>query len=93
MLTYNQRHNEYMLLHSAKGTSSIDCLSKTLTYLNHTDHSQELRSFSVKWKKSREVDSHISYFMAQDKDEAEAKFLHEKDPIEYQFEVFENPVA
>jgi hypothetical protein len=93
VLTYNKRHNEYMLLHTVKGTSSIDCLGKTITFLSQSDHTNKPRSFSVKWEKTGEDGSHLSYFTAQDIDEVKLKFLHEKNPKDYQFEVFENPVA
>jgi hypothetical protein len=93
VLTFNNRHNEYMLLHSVKGTSSIDCLSKTLTFLSQKDHRASISSFSVKWMKKGETQHHVSYFMVGDEAEAETKFLHEKDPSEYSYEVYENPVA
>lgn len=93
VLTYNKRHNEYMLLHTVKGTSSIDCLTKTVTFLNQKDHRSTLHSFSVKWQKLGDVTKYTSYFMAVDEDEALAKFLHEKDAKEYTYEVIQNPVA
>lgn len=93
VLTYNKRHNEYMLLHTVKGTSSIDCLTKTVTFLNQKDHRSTLHSFSVKWQKLGDETKYTSYFMAVDEDEALAKFLHEKDAKEYTYEVIQNPVA
>lgn len=93
VLTYNKRHNEYMLLHTVKGTSSIDCLTKTAIFLNQKGHRTTVDSFSVKWQKTGDEKSYISYFMATDEEEATEKFLHEKDPTEYVFEVFQNPVA
>lgn len=93
VLTYNKRHNEYMLLHTVKGTSSIDCLTKTVTFLNQKDHRSTTHSYSVKWQKVGDSTSYISYFMAVDEEEATNKFLHEKNPKEYTFEVYQNPVA
>ncbi len=93
VLTYNQRHNEYMLLHTVKGTSSIDCLSKTLTFLNQKDHRAKQRSFSVVWKKQGDTDNYTSYFQAIDEEEVTRKFLHEKNPDEYTFDITENPVS
>ena len=93
VLTYNKRHNEYMLLHTVKGTSSIDCLNKTLTFLSQKDHRAKLLSFSVKWSKKGEDGSYVSYFQAHDEEEAREKFLHEKNPNDYTIEITENPVS
>ncbi|MFT5723782.1 MAG: hypothetical protein ACI9JN_000899 [Bacteroidia bacterium] len=93
VLTYNQRHNEYMLLHTVKGTSSIDCLDKMKKFMSNNNHTSKLLSFSVKWQKNDEEGQHVSYFMARDEDEVESKFLHEKDTNDYTYEVYQNPVS
>lgn len=93
LLTYNQRHNEYMLLHSVKGTSSIDCLKKALTYLERTSEQAADHSYTINWKKKGDAKDHTSYFMASDEEEATEKFLHEKNPDDYVFTITENPIS
>lgn len=59
LLTYNQRHDEYMLLHSVKGTSSLDCLNKIKTYLEQQAKTEKVQSYSVKWKRNGEDKTHV----------------------------------
>lgn len=92
LLTYNKRHDEYMLLHSIKGKSSIDCLIKMKNYLDQL-HTEREYSFSVSWKKKGEDQKHVSYFVAASREEAEAKFLHEKNPDDYEYSIQINPVS
>jgi hypothetical protein len=93
VLTYNQRHNEYMLLHTVKGTSSIDCLQKVKSFLQTKANNSDDVSFSVKWKRTGEDKEHVSYFMASTKEEVERKFFHEKNRDEYTYSIVENPVS
>ncbi|MBO6517841.1 MAG: hypothetical protein JJ975_14950 [Bacteroidia bacterium] len=93
VLTYNQRHNEYMLLHTVKGTSSLDCLSKVKSFLVSQSHDSEEYSYSVKWKKKDEETEHVSYFVGSSREEVEIKFLHEKNIDDYSYEIYQNPVA
>jgi hypothetical protein len=92
LLTYNKRHNEYMLLHTVKGSSSVDCLNKVMDYLKQS-HGDKQYSYTVNWSKQGDDGKHTSYFVAGSKEEAMSKFLHEKDPTEYTFDIIENPVA
>lgn len=93
LLTYNQRHNEYMLLHSVKGTSSLDCLNKIRTYLQQHSRTEKTISYSVKWKRNDENDEHVSYFTGSSEDEVEEKFLHEKNASDYTYTILQNPVS
>ncbi len=93
VLTYNQRHNEYMLLHTVTGTSSIDCLGKTKSYLISKSTDVEEYSYSVKWKKAGDAKEYTSYFVGSSQEEVELKFLHEKNIEEYSYEIIQNPVA
>ncbi len=93
LLTYNKRHDEYMLLHSIKGTSSIDCLDKMKTFLNQLNHDAKEHSYTVSWQRSGEDIKHVSYFIGTSKEEVQKKFLHEKDASLYTFEITQNPVS
>lgn len=93
LLTYNPRHNEYMLLHTVSGGSSIACLHKMLLYLQSSQKSKIQYSFTVKWRRKGATDWVYSYFSAADATEAERKFLHEKSPSEYEYTLIQNPVA
>lgn len=93
LLTYNQRHDEYMLFHTVSGTSSIDCLKTMLNYIESSREGSDSSSYTISWKKHGEEQSHSSYFMADSEEEAIEKFLHEKDPAAYQFECHLNPVS
>ncbi|MFY0643854.1 MAG: hypothetical protein JXR19_05255 [Bacteroidia bacterium] len=93
LLTYNKRHDEYMLFHTTLGTSSIDCLQKMHNYLSNTVEGDDSSSFTIKWKKIGESQEHLSYFMADDKEEAIQKFLHEKNAEEYEYSCSLNPLS
>ena len=92
LLTYNQRHEEYMLFHAVSGTSSLDCLQKMLRYIEDRSGSKE-NSYTIEWTKKGDDATYKSYFMAADQDEAIAKFLHEKDEDEYRYTCTLNPVS
>ncbi|MCB9262327.1 MAG: hypothetical protein H6607_08135 [Flavobacteriales bacterium] len=93
LLTYNKRHNEYMLFHTEKGTSSIHCLSKIKKYIELGSERKKLQSFSIRWKKKNEPNYFTSYFSGMSKNEVVNKFLHEKDANDYDFEIIENPIS
>lgn len=94
VLTYNERHDEYMLMHTVKGSSSIDCLSKMLDYVRSTRAERQENSYTVTWKRTGESEIHRSYFRAVSEDEAQRKFMHEKDQADYSVEsIVLNPVA
>lgn len=93
LLTYNPKHDEYMLLHSVSGSSSVNCLKSMFDYLKTKRASQEKYTFTFRWKKIGEDEEHISYFRASDKEEASIKFLHEKNPNNYEFSVEMSPVS
>jgi hypothetical protein len=93
LLTYNQRHDDYMLFHTTYGTSSLDCLAKMLQYIETSHHEPDQHSYTIRWKKHGESAEHHSYFMASSEDEAIVKFLHEKDPDDYSYECSLNPVS
>jgi len=93
LLTYNPAHENYMLLHSVSGTSSIDCLTKMHIYLKEFYNPQFLYSFTIEWKKKGDPLKHISYFRAVDELQAKAKFLHEKEKSEYAYIISRNPIS
>lgn len=93
LLTYNPGHENYMLLHSVSGKSSIDCLERMLKYLNEFYNPQFLYSFTIEWKKKGDPLKHVSYFRAKDENEARTKFLHEKNESEYAFTILKNPIS
>jgi hypothetical protein len=93
LLTYNEKHDEYMLLHSTKGASSIGCLSKMLSHIKSLSQSKRHYSYTVKWHKKKEEKEHISYFWGSSESEVEKKFLHEKNRENYVFTITQNPVA
>lgn len=93
LLTFNPRHNEYMLLHTVSGGSSIACLQKMLSYLEGSQKSKIQYSFTVKWRRKGAENWVSSYFTASEKEEAEKKFLHEKSAADYEYSIVQNPVA
>lgn len=92
LLTYNERHNEYMLFHTVYGQSSIDCLKKLLHYIEEGRPAAS-NSYTISWNKKGETETYRSYFIASSEEEAIRKFLHEKDPEDYDFSCTLNPVS
>jgi hypothetical protein len=94
LLTYNPRHNEYMLFHTVKGASSLDCLEKLMDYISNQRKSNQLKSFTIEWNRKSDIENkHKSYFYASSEEDALQKFLHEKDSSEYQYTIFQNPLS
>lgn len=94
LLTYNARHSEYMLLHSVAGKSAIDCLKKMLGYIQTYGAQQQVEySYTIYWKKISEGKEFKSYFRAFSPQEAEKKFLHEKNKNEYEYSIKQNPLS
>ncbi len=93
LLTYNPSHENYMLLYSTSGKSSIDCLEKMQAILHELYNPKFLYSFTIEWKKKGDPMKHISYFRAQDEADAKTKFLHEKNESEYEYTILKNPIA
>lgn len=93
LLTYNTKHNEYMLLHATPGKSSIDCLEKMIVEINALQHQAQFYSFTIKWTKKSDGILHISYFRATSETNAESKFLHEKNPNDYTYSIEKNPIS
>lgn len=93
LLTYNPAHQNYMLMHSVSGKSSIHCLEKMRSYLNEFYNPQFLYSFTIEWKRKDKPLKHISYFRATDEEAAKAKFLHEKEESEYDYMIMRNPIS
>ncbi len=92
LLTYNDKHKEYMLFHTVFGTSSLDCLRKMLDYIKSKSHTAE-NSYTISWTKAGDNTNYKSYFTAESKDDAIAKFLHEKERNDYTFSIELNPVS
>jgi Lhr-like helicase len=92
LLTYNEKHKEYMLFHTVLGTSSIDCLTKMLNYIKSKSSKIE-NSYTIKWTKSGDNTPHQSYFTGKNEEEAVLKFLHEKNKEDYTYNVVLNPVS
>jgi hypothetical protein len=93
LLTYNKRHDEYMLFHTVMGSSSIDCLQKMLTYIQDHQKKDPKNSYTISWKKAGDEHVHKSYFIAASTEEAIDKFLHEKNPDQFEFRCELNPVS
>jgi hypothetical protein len=93
LLTFNPRHEDYMLFHTTKGNSSIDCLKKMIAFIKTQLPQQQLYSYTIIWKKWNEQSEHISYFRAADEQTAIEKFLHEKNPEDYRYSVTQNPIS
>lgn len=93
VLTYNERHDEYMLLHTTNGSSSLDCLEKMRDYLKSNRVTQVKYSYTISWSKNGDPDKHTSYFRATSEEEAKQKFLHEKNPDNYKFSIEQNPLS
>jgi hypothetical protein len=93
VLTYNPRHDEYMLFHSVKGSSSIECLERMVEYINTKRAKSRQKSFTIRWKRKGESQEHLSYFSAASEEDALNKFLHERDAEAFEFKVTENPVS
>lgn len=93
LLTFNPKHNEYMLLHTVKGNSSIHCLELMKLYVQTLTRESTKYSYTITWRRKGESDPHISYFHASSEDDALSKFLHEKNPSDYEFEIKQNPIA
>jgi hypothetical protein len=92
LLTYNKRHDEYMLFHTVLGTSSLDCLTKMLAYIHQIKKTKQ-NSYTISWQKEGDPSNYQSYFMAASEEEAITKFLHEKNPDEYSYSISLNPVS
>lgn len=93
LLTYNPNHDEYMLLHTVKSTSSLACLEKMMAYIDSLHSNQTVYSFTITWNKKGNNEKHVSYFSASTSAEAEKKFLHEKNKDDYDFVILQNPIA
>jgi hypothetical protein len=93
LLTYNPKHDEYMLLHTIKATSSLACLQKMLVYIESLHNNQTMYSYTITWTKKGLDETHTSYFTAPTALEAEKKFLHEKNKDDYDFTILQNPIA
>jgi hypothetical protein len=93
LLTYNPKHNEYMLLHCTTGKNSIDCLNKMITEINALQHQSQFYSFMMKGTKKSDGILHVSYFRATDEGGAELKFLHEKNASDYTYTIEKNPIS
>ncbi len=93
LLTYNPKHNEYMLLHCTTGKSSIDCLNKMIVEINALQDQSQFYSFTIKWTKKSDGILHVSYFRATDERSAELKFLHEKNASDYTYTIEKNPIS
>jgi hypothetical protein len=93
LLTYNPKHDEYMLLHTVKGTSSLACLQKMLSYIESLHSNQTTYSYTITWNRKDNDESHRSYFTAATSEAAEKKFLHEKNKEDYEYAILQNPIA
>lgn len=93
VLTYNEKHNEYMLMHTTKGGSSLICLNKMLKYIESVQQSNRNYSFTISWKKKNDEKLYVSYFWGNSEEDVIKKFLHEKNPENYVYKIIQNPVA
>jgi len=93
LLTYNPKHDEYMLLHTVKSTSSLACLKKMLEYIKSLQQTEQNYSFTITWSRKGQSNKHTSYFVASTEVEAEQKFLHEKNMDDYDYKIVQNPIS
>lgn len=94
LLTFNPVHDEYMLLHNVSGKSSLDCLQKMINYLRENNLGSTEYSYTVTWKrKDTDDEPHVSYFRATSEKQVEEKFLHEKDPSDFEYTIQVNPIT
>ncbi len=93
LLTFNPRHDEYMLLHTVKGKSSIHCLEAMKDHIEKITRENIHFSYTIKWRRKGETGFHTSYFHGHSEEDAVNKFLHEKRAEDYEYEVLLNPIA
>ena len=93
LLTYNKRHDEYMLFHTVKGKSSIECLERMLAYIEEHHDGGDEKSYTITWSKKGDSETVKSYFMADSEEEAIEKFLHEKNADDYDYSCELNPLS
>lgn len=93
LLTFNSIHDEYMLLHTEFGKSSIDCLEKMLVYLQQEKIILREKSYTITWSRKGDEQKHLSYFSGINEESVIQKFLHEKNHEEYEFSIKENPIT
>ena len=93
LLTYNPKHQDYMLFHTVLGNSSIDCLQKMLTYLEEHQKKPVKYSVTIAWSKRGNNQKHRSYFRAASESIALEKFFHEKNPDDYEWSIEMNPLT
>ena len=86
-------HDEYMLLHTVKSTSSLACLKKMLEYIKSLQQTEQNYSFTITWSRKGQSNKHTSYFVASTEVEAEQKFLHEKNMDDYDYKIVQNPIS
>lgn len=93
LLTYNERHDEYMLMHTTQGATSIICLEKMWQYLEGLKKTGRQYSYTIRWSKKGDETQFTSYFWGKSEADVLQKFLHEKNPGDYTFNIVQNPVA
>ncbi|MFT4521782.1 MAG: hypothetical protein ACI8ZN_000720 [Bacteroidia bacterium] len=93
LLTYNVKHNEYMLLRTTLGPNSIQCLESMLVFIKSNDQQKQEYSYTITWSRAGEKEEYVSYFWGTSEEEVMAKFLHEKKASNFTYSVQQNPLA
>ena len=93
LYTYNQRIDDFLLLHSVINETPILCLRDIIEYLeNHNYIKKERKPVSIIWNKKGSDVKHESYYF-DEPEEAKRKFLYGKIEEDYNIEIKINPMS
>lgn len=95
LYTRNARSGAVFLLHQTRGTSSVDVLSRMLSYLKSQHLTDEKYSYTVKWIDRNDPDKHehISYFYEASESDVRKKFFYNKREEEFLITIEKNPLS
>jgi hypothetical protein len=92
IITFNPRHDQSFLFHSAKGLDKLEVASKVLEYVQL--HYQKEDSYTLQWIKIGEQNLHTSYFRAKNIYQVLDKFYYERDVNSYRiYSISLNPMS
>lgn len=93
VFTFNVRNETVMNMVNVHGSSTIDCLTQVVDFLHKKEHNI-YRSFSIVWRLVGKPQSVISYFYAENENDAKQRFFYGKNEEEYMLlNVYENPIS
>ncbi len=92
LITFNPKHNQSFLFHSAIGFGKIDALYKMLDYLKN--YKEKESSYTIQWSLKESTELNTSYFRASNLPSAIEKFYFERDVNStVVFSVVLNPIS